>query len=424
MTQKEETLTVAKSTIIFKTTDEWFKTLVSGVVETFFPDKELTFSIEIKKRKNGAYGTCFWFEAPSRIFINSWYHMDGIETAEVIAHEIIHVFAKGLHGADFQKEAAKAGLIMLYKNGFTQPTQDFAEKISPVLKRLEKEYPNIFPDRTKNISDVFFLIRKKRGEWLAYPEYSTGNSEKVQIRQKALRLAVDLEISEQIDKKIFPIEYRDWESSVFKNIRKIDLEKLNEGKKFCLLKNTEGDWISLPETNDTGKAAARQKVVRAIAALETAFPAKKRTKHPFFTVSALCSNKELFGNLLSVYYPRVSDFFKNRRSFAEKEQPALPLETVVALRGALNASFQEAAALDLETLKKLIGLIERKTKKENEPVGQAELELKGNERRKERSEKFFIRRADERYADVKSDRRWKSFPEKLRVIRKYFPDWC
>ena len=51
MTQQEETLSVAKSSIIFKTTDEWFKTLVSGIVETFFPDKELTFSIEIKQRK-------------------------------------------------------------------------------------------------------------------------------------------------------------------------------------------------------------------------------------------------------------------------------------------------------------------------------------------------------------------------------------
>ena len=48
MLKKEEMVTVAKSTIIFKTTDEWFKTLVSGVVETFFPDKELTFSIEMK----------------------------------------------------------------------------------------------------------------------------------------------------------------------------------------------------------------------------------------------------------------------------------------------------------------------------------------------------------------------------------------
>ena len=99
-------------------------------------------------------------------------------------------------------------------------------------------------------------------------------------------------------------------------------------------------------------------------------------------------------------------------------------ETAEALRETLNASFQAAAASDLGTLKKLIGQLDRKTKKENKPIRQAELETERNERREARSEQFFIRRADEGDADVKSDRRWKSFPEKLRVIRKYFPDWC
>ena len=99
-------------------------------------------------------------------------------------------------------------------------------------------------------------------------------------------------------------------------------------------------------------------------------------------------------------------------------------ETAEALRETLNASFQAAAASDLGTLKKLIGRIDRETKTSKEPVGQAELELKRNEQREARSEQFFIRRADEGDADVKSDWRWKSFPEKLRVIRKYFPDWC
>lgn len=421
MTQKEETLTVAKSTIIFKTTDEWFETLVSGVVETFFPDKELTFSIEMKKRKNGAYGSCDWERNPKHIVINNWYNMNGLTTAEVIAHEIVHVFAKGVHGPDFRKESAKVGLILPYKNGFTQPTQDFAEKIAPVLKRLEMKRPKFFPNRVErekeNTSDVFFLKRKKRGEWFAYPEYSTGNPKKDQIRRKALQLAVDLDVSEQNNKNLFWIEYHDWESAVFKKIRKIDPEELNEGKKFCLLKNAEGDWISLPETNDAEKAAARQKVVRAIAALETAFPSKMRKKHPFFTVSALCSNKDLFDDLLSVYYPRVSDILKNRRS-AEKEQPALPPETVAALRETLDASFQAAAALDLETLKKLIGQLDQKTKKENEPIRQAELETERNAK----SEQFFISDADEGYDDINLERRWKDYPEKYRVIRKYFPD--
>ena len=57
-------LTVAKSTIFFKTTDEWFKTLVSGVVETFFPDKEMTFSIEIKKEKGAIMVLVFGLKLP------------------------------------------------------------------------------------------------------------------------------------------------------------------------------------------------------------------------------------------------------------------------------------------------------------------------------------------------------------------------
>ena len=46
MPKKEEKVTVAKSTIIFKTKTPWFVTLVSGLVETFFPDRKMTFGID------------------------------------------------------------------------------------------------------------------------------------------------------------------------------------------------------------------------------------------------------------------------------------------------------------------------------------------------------------------------------------------
>lgn len=177
MTQKEEMLTVAKSTIIFKTTDEWFKTLVSGVVETFFPDKEMTFSIEIKKRKGPALGVCCWGN-PRHIEINSRYMGNGkildngIELAALIAHEIVHVFAKGCHGLDFQKNAANIGLCWdeMFTAGHTYPTREFAERIAPVLEQLEKTGLKVFPlkEALKEYSDEFILVKSGVNKWMPY----------------------------------------------------------------------------------------------------------------------------------------------------------------------------------------------------------------------------------------------------------------
>ncbi len=192
MRQIEETVSVAKSTIIFKTTDEWFKTLVSGVVETFFSDKELTFSIEMKPLKT-LYGYCS-FKKPCHIVINSRYKNDGVDFAGTIAHEIIHTFVdKDVHGKEFRKEAKQAELILTYWTGYTEPTQKFAEKIVPTLEKCgytavrEKD---AFRSEMMNVSDDFEpfvrfikenpllkrknLIgfeKKKNGKWVGYPYY-------------------------------------------------------------------------------------------------------------------------------------------------------------------------------------------------------------------------------------------------------------
>ena len=151
MTQQEETVSVAKSTIIFKTTDEWFKTLVSGIVETFFPNRKLTFSIEIKKLKPRYGGFCRSGK-PRAIEINSLYSDEGIELAHIIAHEIVHLFTKGGHEQDFLAAMRKIGVIRPDRprpvrhrinerminpcfSSIELPTQAFVEKIFPVLEK-------------------------------------------------------------------------------------------------------------------------------------------------------------------------------------------------------------------------------------------------------------------------------------------------
>ncbi len=192
MTQQEETVSVAKSTIIFKTTDEWFKTLVSDVVEIFFPDKELTFSIKMKPLRC-SLGYCDCTKSPNHIVINSRCKNDGVELAEIVAHEIIHVFAAGVHGKEFQEEARKIGSVMLEWTGYTRPTQSFAEKIAPTLEKcgytaFYGKYDSI--SVMMNVSDGFApffrfikdnrslwhknLIgfeKKENGKWVAYPYY-------------------------------------------------------------------------------------------------------------------------------------------------------------------------------------------------------------------------------------------------------------
>lgn len=206
MPKKEERVSVAKSTIIFKTTDEWFKTLVSGVVETFFPDKELTFSIEIRKYSKGdTLGCCFDKESPPHIVINSRYMGNGkvldngIELAETIAHEIVHVFVyKDVHGKEFQKEMLKIGSVMTCKNGHTEATRWFAEKIIPTLEksgfkpvRIDKdEYYSWFIDDSSYywILDFFpenwiVFLKGKNGQWIGQPCYDmTGFT----VNQKAV----------------------------------------------------------------------------------------------------------------------------------------------------------------------------------------------------------------------------------------------
>ena len=206
MLKKEETVSVAKSTIIFKTTDEWFKTLVSGVVETFFPDKELTFSIEIRKYSKGdTLGCCFDKESPPHIVINSRYMGNGkvldngIELAETIAHEIVHVFVyKDVHGKEFQKEVLKIGSVMTCKNGHTDATRWFAEKIIPTLEKsgfkpvgIDKDeycswfiddssyywFPDVIPENR-----IVFL-KGKNEQWIGQPCYDmTG----VTVNQNAV----------------------------------------------------------------------------------------------------------------------------------------------------------------------------------------------------------------------------------------------
>lgn len=202
MPKKEEKVTVAKSTIIFKTTDEWFKTLVSGVVETFFPDKELTFSIEIRKyRKGGSYGYCAYMEIPQRIVINGWYidkGLCGIELAETIAHEIVHALIMRGHDKAFQREVLNIGSVMLDKNGYTEATRWFAEKIIPTLEksgfkpvRIDKDeyYSWIFGDSSYHwLLDLFpenwiIFLKGKNGQWIGQPCYDmTG----VTVNQKAV----------------------------------------------------------------------------------------------------------------------------------------------------------------------------------------------------------------------------------------------
>ncbi len=151
MTQQEETVTVAKSTIIFKTTDEWFKTLVSGIVETFFPNRKLTFSIEMKKLKPRYGGFCR-LGKPHAIEINSLCSDGGIELAHIIAHEIVYLFTKGGHKQDFLVAMQKIGVIRpdrprpvrhridqrminLCFSSIELPTQAFVEKIFPILEK-------------------------------------------------------------------------------------------------------------------------------------------------------------------------------------------------------------------------------------------------------------------------------------------------
>lgn len=201
MTQKEETLTVAKSTIIFKTTDEWFKTLVSGVVETFFPDKELTFSIEIKQRKGRYYGCCYNWEIPRRIIINGRYidkGLCGIELAETIAHEIVHALIMRGHDKAFQREVLNIGSVMTCKNGHTDATRWFAEKIIPTLEksgfkpvRIDKDeyYSWIIDDSSYHwLLDLLpenwiVFLKGKNEQWIGQSRYDmTG----VTVNQKAV----------------------------------------------------------------------------------------------------------------------------------------------------------------------------------------------------------------------------------------------
>lgn len=191
MSQTVETVSVAKSRIYFETTDEWFKTLVSDVVAIFFPERKLTFSIEMKPlRYLGGY--CSWYKKPNHIVINSRYKNDGVTFAGIVAHEIIHVFVdKSIHGKEFQKEASKIGLLMLEWTGYTEPTQAFAEKIVPTLEKCgytavyeENAHPSWlmnFPDGfepflkfVKPSSDLWNknLIgfeKKENGKWDACP---------------------------------------------------------------------------------------------------------------------------------------------------------------------------------------------------------------------------------------------------------------
>ena len=205
MSKTVESVAVAKSKIYFETADEWFKTLVSGVVENFFPDRKLTFSIEMKPlRSLGGY--CAWYEKPSHIVINSRHKNDGVDIAGIVAHEIVHLLVdKDIHGKEFQKEAKKAGLIMTYWNGYTEPTQKFAEKVVPTLEKCgyKAVYEgNDHPSWLMNLPDDFepFLKfvkpssdlwnknligfeKKKNGKWGACPCFdSTG----VAVDQRAV----------------------------------------------------------------------------------------------------------------------------------------------------------------------------------------------------------------------------------------------
>lgn len=192
MRQIEETVSVAKSTIIFKTTDEWFKTLVSGVVETFFSDKELTFSIEMKPLESSG-GWCATYKKPRHIVINNRYKNDGVHVAEIIAHEIVHVFVdEDVHGKVFRKETSKIGLVTRDWMGYTEATQKFAEKIIPTLEKCGYAAIREKDDSygVMNVSDDFepffrFINgtpslwhknvvgfeKKKNGEWVGYPYY-------------------------------------------------------------------------------------------------------------------------------------------------------------------------------------------------------------------------------------------------------------
>ena len=165
-----ETIIVAQSVITFKTSDECLKKLVSGIVETFFPDKKMAFGIEMHKMSS--WGGYCQGKNPCRIVLNSKYADDGIKFAGIIAHEIIHVFIEDNHGADYQKEALEAGLMMVSSSGTTIPTQEFGEKIIPVLEKSGYAERPCFHRNNADDDEICF-VKDDNGKWRAsYSRYN------------------------------------------------------------------------------------------------------------------------------------------------------------------------------------------------------------------------------------------------------------
>lgn len=178
MPKKEEKVTVAKSTIIFKTKTPWFVTLVSGLVETFFPDRKMTFGIDFSSLSFHG-GECDTED--NQILIDWRQKYDGIRLAGVIVHEIIHIVVKGGHTVAFEKEARKAGLIMAHWNGYTVPSQEFGEKVIPILEKsgfLENHC--LIEDKDKTNEDNVCFVKNDNGKWSgSYSHYNKDAIEKV-----------------------------------------------------------------------------------------------------------------------------------------------------------------------------------------------------------------------------------------------------
>ncbi len=179
--KKVEKLTVAKSTIIFQTTKTpWFKTLVSGLVETFFPDKKMTFSIDFSNLiSRFRLGECY--REDNQILIDWRRKYDGIELADVIVHEIIHALTKRDHDDVFQKEARKAGLIMVHWKGSTVASQEFGEKVIPILEKcgfLENRY--LIEEEDGSAENNVWFVKNDNGKWSgSYSYYNRDAIEKV-----------------------------------------------------------------------------------------------------------------------------------------------------------------------------------------------------------------------------------------------------